>query len=197
MQATAGFRPPHPDRPRDAPVLGDVGTEAVLDAVPLVPAADGRRLQRGRSRRQSVAASACSRLEIDIGERNSALLRGHSDAFEFSALGEVIPLAATTIFAPESAKSVVSPDIVSVIVLPSPPFVLMDETTVPAAAEQAIVVFNGVSTIASCDGGCLTESLTLAACQEVPIAAPKNTAAAIIHTRLIIHLTSLLSFPTC
>jgi hypothetical protein len=114
----------------------------------------------------------------------------------FPQLCEVIPLAATTIFAPESAKSVVSPDIVSVIVLPSPPFVLMDETTVPAAAEQAIVVFNGVSTIANCDGGCLTESLTLAACEEVPIAAPKNRAAAIIDKRLIIRLTFLFSFLT-
>jgi hypothetical protein len=70
----------------------------------------------------------------------------------FPQSAEVMPPAATTTFDPESAKSVVSvvsPDIASVTALPSPPVVLMDETIVPAAAEQAIVGFDGVSTIAN------------------------------------------------
>src|SRR5260370_41146716 len=57
----------------------------------------------------------------------------------FPQSAEVMPPAATKTFDPERAKSVVAPDIASVIAFPSPPVVLIDETTVPAAAEQASV----------------------------------------------------------
>jgi hypothetical protein len=69
----------------------------------------------------------------------------------FPQSGEVMPPAATTTLDPESAKSVVSPEIANVTALPSPPVVLTAETTVPAATAQGIVGFDGVNTTANLD----------------------------------------------
>ena len=98
-----------------------------------------------------------------------------------------MPLLATTTLDPDSAKSVVSPDIVSVTALPSPPVVLTAETTVPAAAAQAIVGLDGVNMISS--GAWMvivTVLLAPAASAELPAAALSKAAAAIIEARWII-----------
>src|SRR6516162_6553601 len=59
-----------------------------------------------------------------------------------------MPFGPTTMLEPFSAKSVVSPEIDQVTVLPSPPVTLSAETTVPAAAPQASVALGGVNATA-------------------------------------------------